>query len=150
MEAGIYKVSFLFFFDDLSMTFMKHILYLRKENCMEVVDFRTKTRKKEEFRQKMEDILQKGKEWVIENKEIVVVLAPVIIHGITVITKTVYRGNCLRKEKQLRTLYCYDRSVGNYWRLKRPLSNREWMEVSIRKGRGENLGYILSSMRVLK
>lgn len=44
----------------------------------------------------------------------------------------------------------YDRSSGNYWNLKKELTNKQWLEVNKRKKAGEKTGDILKSMKVLK
>ena len=56
----------------------------------------------------------------------------------------------LRKQEELKDLYCYDRSLGHYWRLRRELSNKEWLEIDQRKKNGERLSDILAEMTVLK
>lgn len=53
------------------------------------------------------------------------------------------------QEKMKRTRI-YDRSSGNYWRLKKELTNKQWLEVNKRKKAGEKTGDILKSMKVLK
>ena len=55
------------------------------------------------------------------------------------------------KEDRLRhTSYCYDRSLGHYWELRRNPSNAEWMEINYRKKCGESLADILRSMHLLR
>ena len=56
----------------------------------------------------------------------------------------------LRKQEELKDLYCYDRSLGHYWRLRRELSNKEWLEIDQRKKNGERLSDILAEMKVSK
>ena len=56
----------------------------------------------------------------------------------------------LRKEEKLKDLYCYDRSLGHYWALRRELTNKEWVEINKRKQNGERLADILSELKVLK
>ena len=115
-----------------------------------VVDFRTKEQKREEFKAKVRAKIQNGKEWIIRNKEAVIVCTPVIIKGLTTVTKVVGRNINLRKQESVKNLYCYDRSLGHYWGLKRELTNKEWLEVDRRKRNGERLADILAEMRVLK
>ena len=55
----------------------------------------------------------------------------------------------LTKEQTLKDLYCYDRSLGHYWKLRRELTNEEWLEIDKRKKNGERLSDILDAMRVL-
>lgn len=118
-----------------------------KEN---VVDFRTKEEKRAEFKARLSEKIQNGKEWIIRNKETVITLTPVVVGGITTVAKVVGKRINLRKQESLKDLYCYDRSLGHYWRLRRELSNQEWIEVDRRKRNGERLADILSDMRVLK
>ena len=54
-----------------------------------------------------------------------------------------------KQEKAKRTRI-YDRSTGNYWHLKKELTNKQWLEVNKRKKSGEKTGDILRSMKVLK
>ena len=56
----------------------------------------------------------------------------------------------LRKQEELKDLYCYDRSLGHYWRLRRELTNAEWLEIDRRKKNGERLADILEELKVLK
>ena len=119
---------------------------------MEVVqmeDFKRESRKRT-IKEKIQTKLQNGKEWVMRNKETVITLTPVIIGGVTTITKVVGKRLNLRKQEDLKDLYCYDRSLGHYWRLRRELTNKEWLEIDKRKKNGERLSDILSEMKVLK
>lgn len=119
---------------------------------MEVVnmkDFKRETRKRA-LKEKVSVKIQNGKEWYKRNKELVLTLTPVVITGATTIIKVVGKRNNLRKQEDLKELYCYDRSLGHYWRLRRELSNKEWLEIDARKKNGERLSDILSEMKVLK
>lgn len=115
-----------------------------------VVDFRTREEKVADFKARLKMKLEDGKEWVIRNKEAVITLTPIVIGGISTVTKVVGKRINLRKQEALKDLYCYDRSLGHYWRLRRELSNQEWLEVDRRKKNGERLADILADMRVLK
>lgn len=101
---------------------------------------------KEKARTKLHD----ANEWIKWHKEEIVTYGPIAIAGITTTAKVVGRRINLHKEETLKNLYCYDRSLGHYWRLKRPLSNREWVAIESRRKRGERLADILNSMNVLK
>lgn len=103
-------------------------------------------RRKEKVREKWNDF----KTFVYNNKDLIIVVGPAILGVVTVTIKTVNKQVKLKKEKDLKELYCYDRSLGHYWRLKRELSNSEWIEIDKRKKNGERLGDILSELRVLK
>jgi len=50
----------------------------------------------------------------------------------------------------LKDLYCYDRSLGHYWKLRRELTNSEWVEIDQRKQNGERLADILDELKALK
>lgn len=89
-------------------------------------------------------------EWCKENKDVVMVAAPIIISGVAAVTKMAHKRNTLKKAEDLKQLYCYDRSLGHYWQLKRKLTNNEWIVIDRRKNNGERLADILESMRVLK
>lgn len=115
-----------------------------------VIDFRTKEQKRAEFKEKIHSKIQSGKEWFEQNKEVVITLTPVVIGGMATITKVVGKHINLNKEESVKNLYCYDRSLGHYWRLRRELTNNEWLEIDRRKKNGERLADILEELKVLK
>ena len=106
--------------------------------------------KRREFKEKIYVKIQNGKDLVIRNKEAILVLTPIAIKGLKTITEVVDKRSNLKKEEELKDLYCYDRSLGHYWRLRRELSNKEWLEIDQRKKNGERLADILDEMKVLK
>lgn len=116
---------------------------------VEIVDFEKEKRRKE-FKEKIQSKVRRAKYWVMANKETVIYLTPIVIGGVTSVVKVVGRYVNTRKRETVKNLYCYDRSLGHYWRLRRELSNREWLEIDKRKKNGERLADILSEMRVLK
>lgn len=120
-----------------------------KDNVLKFEDFK-KEAKKREFKEKVKSKIQNGKEWLERNKEMVITITPIIIGGITTIVKVVGKRNNLSKQETLKDEYCYDRSLGHYWRLRRSLSNKEWLEIDKRKKDGERLSDILNDMKVLK
>lgn len=93
---------------------------------------------------KVQDFIERN------NKELLIVMVPVVISGLVTVSKVVVKRGNLNKEQQLKEKYCYDRSLGHYWALKRQLSNKEWLEIDKRKRNGEKLSDILSEMKVLK
>lgn len=119
---------------------------------MEVVNIKDFEResKKRAFKEKVHTKIQNGKEWVMKNKEAVFTLTPVVIGGFTTVVKVVGKRINTRKQEELKDLYCYDRSLGHYWRLRRELTNKEWLEIDQRKKNGERLSDILNEMKVLK
>lgn len=119
------------------------------DNTVKFEDIRREV-KKREIKEWFNTKIQKGKEFVIRNKEALIMLTPVAIKGVTTVTKVVGKHINLRKEESVKNLYCYDRSLGHYWSLKRELTNQEWLEIDRRKKNGERLADILSDFRVLK
>lgn len=106
--------------------------------------------KKREFKEKINSTFQKGCDWFYRNKELAVILTPIAIKGVTTVVKVVAKNVNLRKEESLKELYCYDRSLGHYWKLRRELTNKEWLEIDRRKRNGERLADILEELKVLK
>jgi hypothetical protein len=127
----------------------KHVILRRQIMKAKVVDW-DKELKKRIFKDKVKDKIQGVKCWVIRNKDTLIYLTPIIVTGITTVVKVVGRRVNLHKAESIKNLYCYDRSLGHYWRLRRELSNREWLEIDSRKKNGERLADILSEMKVLK
>lgn len=101
---------------------------------------------KEQIRGKVKD----AGNWLNRNKEMVVFFAPMAFAATKTAIKVVGKHVNLAKEKDVKDLYCYDRSLGHYWRLRRELSNAEWIEIDKRKRNGERLADILSELKVLK
>lgn len=105
-----------------------------------------KALKKARFKEKVNNV----KEWIVDNKEIVVAGLSTIA-GIAVKTaSSASKNRRLKKEQELKDCYCYDRSLGHYWQLNRKLTNNEWTEIDHRKRNGERLSDILNELRVLK
>lgn len=98
------------------------------------------------FKQKAGDT----KDWVMQNKEFVILVAPIVVGIGGKIIKFVIKQHTLHQEEELKDLYCYDRSLGHYWKLRRELTNQEWVEIDKRKRDGERLADILSDFKVLK
>lgn len=93
---------------------------------------------------------QNGVNWVVCNKDLVMFIVPVVVSGATTVARVVGKRANLHKEQNLKNLYCYDRSAGHYWELKRKLKKSEWVEIDRRKRNGERYADILSDMKVLK
>lgn len=116
---------------------------------IELEDF-SKEAKRRQRKEKIKKGLINVANFCNRNKEILMIAIPA---GVTVVggfIKGINRHVKLNKEKNLKELYCYDRSLGHYWRLKRELSNSEWVQIDKRKAQGERLADILSELKVLK
>ena len=106
--------------------------------------------KREEFKKKVVSKACKVKDFTVQHwSEILLISVPVIKLG-TVAVKAIGKRSNLNKEQDLKENYCYDRSLGHYWELRRKLSNQEWVEIYKRKKNGERLGDILQELKVLK
>lgn len=91
------------------------------------------------------------KNWCYNNRDIVVPIAiTAATTGIPFIVKKGIKGVQLKKQENLKNLYCYDRSLGHYWKLRRELTNDEWVYIDKRKANGERLADILDELKVLK
>jgi ABC-type nitrate/sulfonate/bicarbonate transport system substrate-binding protein len=111
-----------------------------------------KLKKKAERREKYDRFKQKLNQawtWCIDNPEKAIPIGVAVGGGIAKGAKTISRHAKLKEERELKDLYIYDRSTGFYWKLKKPLTSRQQMEINLRKTNGEKLGDILNSMRVL-
>lgn len=120
-----------------------------KKDRIEIVDFAKEAKRREQkkaFQRKVNDV----KNAIYDNKELIMFVGPTIVGGMTFGIKNLNKHIKLRKEKDLKDLYCYDRSLGHYWRLRRELTNSEWVEIDKRKCNGERLADILDELKVLK
>lgn len=101
---------------------------------------------------------QDAKRWCRNNKEMVIIMAPIVVGGVISITKTIVKGVgrginksiILAKEDELKNMYCYDRSLGHYWKLRKKPTNNEWLRIDRRKADGERLADILEDMKLLR
>lgn len=109
-----------------------------------------KESRKQEFsfwvRQRCNDV----RNFYVRNKDLVIVAVPVIGSGLAFLVKSGIKHANLKKQQDVKELYCYDRSLGHYWALRRELTNKEWIEIDRRKRSGEKLADILSELKVLK
>ena len=93
--------------------------------------------------------VQAAKDFMSDNKEVLVIAITSIIGLGKMVTKSINKTVNLRKEEHLKNEYCYDRSLGHYWELRRKLTNKEWLEIDRRKKNGEKLSDILKGLMVI-
>ena len=109
--------------------------------------------RKQNLENKFWNTSNKIRVWWSYNKEWAVVVIPSVTMGAAWIGKKLINGaimsHNLNKEKMLKERYVYDRSLGDYWKLKRSMSTSEMLEVEARREEGEKLGSILKSMRLI-
>lgn len=115
------------------------------DSFIKVADFK-KAKRKAWIREKY----QKTKTFVGDNKEILIAAIPVAGAVAGKMIRSISKRSSIKREEHLKNEYCYDRSLGHYWELKRKLSNSEWIKIDKRKRNGEPLADILDDMKVLK
>ncbi len=114
------------------------------------IDELERARRKAERREKLQRKVNDAKNWAEQNKELIMFAAPSVIGVVTAAVKAADKHIKIKQEKDVKDLYCYDRSLGHYWRLRRELSNKEWTEIDRRKRNGERMADILRELNVLK
>ena len=109
-------------------------------------------KKKADRRAWVYEKVNKAKWFVEDHKAQIAAVAtatPVVVGTIIQIARMVSQQDRLKKAKDLKELYCYDRSLGHYWKLRRELTNDEWLVIDARKRSGERLADILKELNVL-
>ena len=109
-------------------------------------------KKKADRRAWVYEKVTKAKWFVEDHKAQIAAVAaatPVVVGTIMQIARMGSQQNRLKKAKDLKELYCYDRSLGHYWKLRRELTNDEWLAIDARKRSGERLADILKELNVL-
>jgi hypothetical protein len=81
---------------------------------------------------------------------LLIAVGPVVPIIVLRVTNGISRRVNMNKEKDLKELYVYDRSLGHYWKLKRRLSNKDWASIDKRYREGERLADILNDLDVIK
>jgi beta-galactosidase beta subunit len=109
----------------------------------------------EKFKYKTRDKIERAIRWVKEKPEQAAIVGSVVIVGADKLFKGIKKLKELQPtqaelDREWHDTHVYDRSLGYYYNLKRPMSGTEAMEFSQRKKRGESTGDILRSMNLLK
>ena len=108
-----------------------------------------RARKKAQVREWFQDKKDRATTWCYAHRYQIITYGPIVVSGIAAGVKMLSKHAALAKEQDLKDLYCYDRSLGHYWKLRRELTNEEWLEVDKRKQNGDRLSDILDDMNVL-
>ena len=121
---------------------------MKDDKIMTLKDFK-RAAKWKEFKEGFKSKAKAVDQWLYKHKEIVITLVPVFVGATIKIVKMVSTNKNTKEQKDLHDLYCYDKSLGHYWRLSKPLTNSQWLEIDRRKKNGERLSDILNDLRVL-
>jgi hypothetical protein len=117
------------------------------------VDMRTKEQKREDRREARRRRFNDFCEDVRRNKDVILIMSPFVIGGIAAVTKVTCKAlNAYSVNKEVRFKQCtiYDRSLGRYIELKRPLTSAEALTIEERRLNGEKLHKILEDLGLLK
>lgn len=93
--------------------------------------------------------LKRAYTWCKAHPQETLAIGGAIFSGVCYFGKAAIKRSNIKAAEDVKNLYCYDRSLGHYWKLRRELRNDEWLEIDKRKQNGERLSDILDSMRVL-
>lgn len=126
---------------------------------MEVIEIDQKELKKAKRKAKRREFLNKVKskgrsalDWIdIHREETIAIAAGVTaVGGVTAkAIKGHNKKKALAEERDLKELYVYDRRLGHYWKVRRKLTNSEWLEVDRRVREGQRMADVLSDLRLL-
>lgn len=100
--------------------------------------------------------VEKGKqvlEYMEEHKEVVAIATTLVVGALSVGKKLaggVAKMSALHAERDLKDFRVYDRRLGAYLRLRRPLNNSDWKLITQKLNTGERLADILQKMDMLK
>lgn len=114
-----------------------------------VIDI-TKEIKRAERKARWKARIDKVKNFVDDNREVILVAVPAITGTVATGIKVLGRRHNLAMEERNKDRRIYDARLGHYWELRRKLSNREYTDIDRRMKNGERLSEILEELRVLK
>lgn len=119
------------------------------EKKPEIIDITWDIRRRE-LKDKITNAITEVKTFCVEHTELALAIGSGVAGAVGWGIKKFTKSRQLHKEEMLKNTYCYDRSLGHYWKLRRELTNNEWVEIDKRKKDGERLADILDSLKVLK
>lgn len=119
------------------------------EKKPEIIDITWEIRRRE-IKDKIMTTMTELKTFCVEHTELALAIGSGMAGAVGWGIKKFTKSRQIHKEELLKKNFCYDRSLGHYWRLKRELTNNEWVEIDRRKKNGERLADILDSLKVLK
>ena len=117
------------------------------------VDMRSKEQKREDRRQARRQKFNDFCEDMRKNKDIIIVMTPVVIGGLAAVAKVTSKAlnaYSVNKDIAFKQRTIYDRSLGRYVELRRPLTSAEALTIEERRLNGEKLTQILDDLGLLK
>lgn len=91
--------------------------------------------------------------WLKDNYDVLLLVVPAGLGAIkcgSKIINGISRNIALAQEKRIKDLRIYDRSLGKYIELKRPLKQSDMKTIFERRENGEKLSSILMDLRLMK
>ena len=76
-------------------------------------------------------------------------IAATVGGSIAGISRDITKRKAIRSEYELKNLYIYDRKYGHYWKLRKPLSNRQRLDIDTAVNAGQMMGEVWERIRVL-
>ena len=110
----------------------------------------TKEVKWAEFKAKWRQRFQSAKNWVYDNRGLLIATVPVVAGTVGTGIKVLGRRHNLHVAERNKDLRCYDARLGHYWQLRRKLTNKEWVAIDRRMKNGERMSDILYELGVLR
>lgn len=128
---------------------------MTKKADVEVIDVKDFERrcKRENFKRKVKNSIHKTFVWIVDNKEFLVIAIPAVatvVKGTSKIVTKISNNIAIAQEKKIKSMRVYDRSLGKYIELKRPLKNSDMKVILERRDEGERLSNILMDMNLVK
>ena len=115
-----------------------------------VVDERTWKEKLSDWKDRQVQRAKDGVQWCVDHPEFGIPIVLAAVKGGQKVITNASRAYTVEKEIRFRQCSIYDRSMGRYIELKRPLTDYEAMIIEERKRNGEGLMAILTSMNLVK
>ena len=128
---------------------------MSKKVNAEVIDVKAFERKckRENFKRKVKENIHKTVIWINDNKEFLVIAIPAaatVVSGTYKIVRKVSNNIAIAQQQRIKDMRIYDRSLGKYVELKRPLTNSDMKVILERRENGERLSNILMDLCLIK
>lgn len=127
-------------------------MFKRNNDDVTIVDFEKEVKRRER-KQAIQKRWNEFTGFVRDNKDVLVLVVPsavAVVSGVTKITSKAIAAHTLNKEIRFKECTIYDRSLGRYVQLRKPLTAAQALTIEERRANGEKLHLILEDMRLLK